>query len=196
MEGLTAAEAAVLLAVHRGFDTVESIARLLNTSRETVESIIEKLKSRGLVEEYTTGFIIKRRRIRLTEHGLNAVPEAMRLLEHAAEAARRIASQLSEVHSSEAVLQPASRTGYLAPGLALMDLLFVLPMLQTLGLIGLGEAVLLSQLLSSEEQDHEEHVGVEGYEDYEGGEYGDYEGGDTGVDVDAGFDADYDGFIA
>ncbi|HID41304.1 MAG TPA: MarR family transcriptional regulator, partial [Pyrodictium sp.] len=63
--GLTPSQAAVLLAVHRGIDTVDALAKALRVSREVVEGIVEELKAAGLLEEYRSGLILKRRRLRL-----------------------------------------------------------------------------------------------------------------------------------
>ena len=88
--GLTAAEAAVLLAVASGATSVDEVAELLNVSRRDVEGIVERLVSMGyLAWERGRGLLRWRRRLRLTEKGLETLPEARRLLEHVAETVKR-----------------------------------------------------------------------------------------------------------
>jgi len=85
--GLSAAEAAVLLAAAAGADTVEKIARLLNADPAAVKKAVERLVARGYLGERTERrlLLFKRKRIVLTEKGLDALPDARRLLLHAAE---------------------------------------------------------------------------------------------------------------
>ena len=83
---LRPSEAAVLLAISNGIDTVDAVARALNTSKETVEQIVGELEAKGLVERHEEGRIIKRRKLRLTRQGLDALAEARRQLDKLLEA--------------------------------------------------------------------------------------------------------------
>jgi len=133
LEGLTPSQAAVLLAVHRGIDTVDALAKALRVSREVVEKIVEELKAAGLLEEYRSGLILKRRRLRLTRQGLDAVPEAMRLMEHAAAAAKKLLQE-----------QRLPEDWSWGP----RELLLAVPLLPMLGLLTAMEAMMLLSVLS------------------------------------------------
>jgi len=78
---MTAAEAAALLAVNAGARSEKEVAMLLNTDEATARRLVERLRSKGLLEvEERRLLVLRRRRLRLTEKGLEAVPEARRLL--------------------------------------------------------------------------------------------------------------------
>ena len=191
--GLTPSQAAVLLAVHRGLDTVEAIARVLRVSREVVESIVEELKAAGLLEEYRSGLILKRRRLRLTRRGLDAVPEAMRLMEPAAAAAKRLLQ--------EQRLPEDWRWGS-------RELLLAAPLLPMLGLLTAMEAVMLLSVLAGlaladdlawaggwGEEPSQDTIAVD---DAGAGDSGDLDSGldDPGLDLgdaDIGLDGGFDG---
>ena len=184
--GLSAAEAAVLLAVHRGARTPGEIAELLNASREDVERILERLEARGLVKLVERRRLLWRRREAvLTEKGLEAIPEAERLLVHAAEAARRAVEASRRGSGSAAAPAGAQVAAPLA-----FDAPWLLPALVALGFL---EASLLPLLVAEaaadavawQEWGWDEHVEDDSGEDDLGG------GGlDDGVDA-GGFD---DGF--
>ncbi len=142
--GLTAAEAAVLLAVAAGADTVEKIAGLLNADPAAVKRVAERLAARGYLEEKTERrlLVLKRRRIVLTEKGLDALPEARRLLLHAAE----LLSPQRRGTSSEPLVervgsgQPSPGEEELVESLAALGIgAAMLPLL--LGLLGAGLAL-------------------------------------------------------
>ena len=141
--GLTAAEAAVLLAVAAGADTVEKIAGLLNADPEAVKRVVERLASRGYLEERTERrlLVLRRRRIVLTEKGLDALPEARRLLLHAAELLSPRGPRPSGEPLVERVgAQPAPGEEELLESLAALGMgAAVLPLL--LGLLGAGLAL-------------------------------------------------------
>lgn len=192
-EGLTPSQAAVLLAVHRGIDTVEGLAKALRVSREAVEGIVGELKAAGLLEEYRSGLILKRRRLRLTRQGLDAVPEAMRLMEHAAAAARKLLRE-----------QRLPEDWSWSP----RELLLAAPLLPMLGLLTAMEAMmLLSVLAGLALADGLAWTGGWGGEPGEDavddGDGGDLDGGeldsgldDVGLDLgdaDMGFDGGFDG---
>ncbi|KSW11592.1 hypothetical protein CF15_01805 [Pyrodictium occultum] len=140
--GLTPSQAAVLLAVYRGVDRVEELARALRLPRETVEDIVGELEAMGMLEEYRSGLIFKRRRLRLTRRGLDAVPEAMRLMEHAAQAAKRLVEARLARQEARRLEAPADA------GLPEEELLAIAPLLPMLGLLSAAEALMLLDLLS------------------------------------------------
>ncbi|BES82822.1 helix-turn-helix domain-containing protein [Pyrodictium abyssi] len=192
-EGLTPSQAAVLLAVHRGIDTVEGLAKALRVSREVVERIVEELKAAGLLEEYRSGLILKRRRLRLTRQGLDAVPEAMRLMEHAAVAAKKLLQE-----------QRLPEDWSWGP----RELLLAAPLLPMLGLLTAMEAMMLLSVLTglALADDLAWTVGWDGEpgEDaVDAGDGGDLDGGelDSGLDdvsldlgdADMEFDGGFDG---
>ncbi len=148
---LRPSEAAVLLAISSGIDTVDAIARALNTSKETVEQIVEGLEAKGLVERREEGRIIKRRRLRLTRQGLDAVAEARRQLDKLLEAYQH--------YRREKVLPPSWVWG-------LDEFLLALPLLALLGMV---PAIEIVELLGAATEAGE----VGEVEDYEGEDYDD-----------------------
>ncbi len=142
---LRPSEAAVLLAISNGIDTVDAVARALNTSKETVEQIVEELEAKGLIERHEEGRIIKRMRLRLTRQGLDAVAEARRQLDKLLEAYQH--------YRREKVLPPSWVWG-------LDEFLLALPLLALLGIV---PAIEIVELLGAATEARE--VGeVEGYE--------------------------------
>ena len=137
-------EAAVLAAISRGVKTVRALAKLFNTSEDAIASIVERLKSMGLVEEVEKGLIIRRRELRLTREGLERLDEALRLLRNAASRVEAVAREQGRV-TREALPE---------------ELGFVLPLLAVLGLINLNW--LLGYLALEE---------LEALEDIEAGDY-------------------------
>jgi len=75
--GLSYGEALALLLIHRGVDSVGGLSRALGVSREEAEEIVRGLESRGLVR-VERGLLGGR--IRLTRAGLDALPEAARVV--------------------------------------------------------------------------------------------------------------------
>ncbi|WP_460124316.1 MarR family transcriptional regulator [Stetteria hydrogenophila] len=118
--GLTYSEAAALLVIHRGVDTVKGVAEALQVSTSEAERIVASLEAKGLVERVRKGLIFKRERLRLTKRGLDAVPEALEILKRASEAAVKAAEE--------------ARSGREAPPLE-PDILAVLPAMAFLNLI-------------------------------------------------------------
>ncbi len=189
-EGLTAAEAAVLLAVHRGLDTVDKLARYLRASREDVEAIVARLEARGLLRREKRGLILKRTVLRLTEKGLEALPEAERLLSSAAEAARRML-----LEPQPGAVQPRYQAAPAAAtaGFDPLELAMILPLLGWLGFLPLSamEAAMLGAMMGS----RVEEGGEEAWAEEESGEWGE-EGEDVGYEdsgvEDYEFDVDLD----
>ncbi len=144
---LRPSEVAVLLAISNGIDTVDAIARALNTSKEVVEQIVEELEAKGLVERRVEGRIIKRRRLVLTRQGLDAAAEARRQLDKLLEAYQH--------YRREGVLPPSWAWG-------LEEFLLALPLLALLGMV---PAIEIAELLEapSETRDVEDY----GEEDYD-----------------------------
>ncbi|RUM47533.1 MAG: hypothetical protein DSY37_02135 [Hyperthermus sp.] len=129
--GLDAGEALVLLAVARGVDTPGKIAGFFNASKRVVDSIIARLKRHGLLAEERK---FLRRRLVLTERGLELLPEAQRLVVHTVRAAKTLERNTSQsrgggeapLHSSDAIPFSALTTLTLTPlveALLLSDLL-------------------------------------------------------------------------
>ena len=188
--GLTPSQAAVLLAIHRGLDTVDAIAKALRVSREVVESIIEELKAAGLVEEYQGGLILRRRKLRLTRQGLDTVPEAMRLMEHAAVAAKKLLQE-----------QRLPGDWRWSP----QELLLAVPLLPMLGLLTATEAMMLLSVLtgltlvddlawSSSWSDESHYEAMDEADDVNTGDAYYEDTDDAGFDLgDAGLDGGFDG---
>ncbi len=132
MSSLTPAEAAALLAIHAGARDEKEVASMLNTDVETARRLVERLRSRGLVEvEERRILFIRRRRLRLTEKGLEAIPEARRVLLETV-AAR---SARSEARHETQGAEKAPSDAAMAPELGL-PLLALLPLLLGAGLVG------------------------------------------------------------
>ena len=148
MPGLSPSEAAVLLAVHQGASTPREIARLLNASEEAVERIVERLVSRRLLEwrEERRLLILRRRRLALTELGLEALPEAQETLQRMLLRAKQPAAR-PEKEGEQTRPRPEPPV---AP-FAAAELAAILPMLIGIGLIG----ALFEDAWSGEEVDRE-----------------------------------------
>ena len=134
-------EAAVILAISKGIDTVDALAKALNTGKEAVEQVVEELKSRGLVEEVVEGKIIKRRRLCLTALGLDALVEAQKRINDLVKA--------YEHYREARTLPPSWPWG-------LEEFLTALPLLTILGLVPATEVLALlaadaAELLYDEE---------------------------------------------
>ncbi|BEP16756.1 hypothetical protein PYJP_01080 [Pyrofollis japonicus] len=171
--GLRPSEAAVLVAISRGIDTAEAIASLLNTDKNTAKNIIETLIAKGLVKEVVEGRIIKRRRLVLTEKGLDALPEAQKILSQAATVAKEYAER-KEVPPA----WPWSPA----------ELFLVLPVLDMLGLLPLGFLALEAVDASMHEvdeysDDEEEDLAEDDIDDWESGDIDMDIGIDDGIDV-------------
>ena len=78
---LSYSEAVVLLLIYKGVTSVKGIARALRVSQAEAERIVRSLEAKGLVR-VERGFL-GRTRVRLTQEGLDAIPEASRLVEEA-----------------------------------------------------------------------------------------------------------------
>ena len=171
MAGLSYSEALALVLIHRGVDTVRDLARAMDLDPREVEEIVGSLETKGLVERVVEGRILKRERLRLTRRGLDAVPEAMRLLREAAAMAREAAeaARRGEPVAVDQALLP------LLPGLAFLDLL----PLWALTILLAGSLEPWAPAWPPEEAPEDEA----GRDDY----------GDPG---DAGFDADFDPGLA
>ncbi len=118
-ERLSYSEAVALLLVHSGVDSVKGLARLLGVSEEEAWSIVRGLEARGLVR-------VERRflggaRVRLTRRGLDALPEAARLVEEVRGALLRAAEARRAPDAPEPALDPGLLA--LAPALAFLGLL-------------------------------------------------------------------------
>ncbi len=162
-DGLGLVEAAILAAVANGVDTIEGLARLLRMDRGDVERVVEELKAKGLLVEEEKGFIIRRRRLRLTREGYEALGRARRLLEEAAKSAREVLERVRREGRGRVSLEELE--GLLAP-----ELLAVLPLLQFIGLIPLLELPLI--LEAAEELDWDSGEDVEGDAGVGDGDYG------------------------
>ena len=145
---LKPSEAAVLLAISNGIDSLEAIARVLNTSKDTVRQIVEELEAKGLVEIHEEGRIIKRRRLRLTRQGLDALAEARRQLDKLLEAYQH--------YRREKMLPPSWSWG-------LDEFLLALPLLALLGIVPAIEIVELLGNMAMEPSNAEDYEG----EDYD-----------------------------
>ena len=85
MAGLSYFEAGILAAVYRGVNTVRGLKELFHTvDPRVVEETVKRLEERGLVKRITRGRILKREELALTEAGVQALDEAMRMLREAA----------------------------------------------------------------------------------------------------------------
>ncbi len=91
-QGLLYSEAAALMLIHRGLSTVKEVASALRVSVEEASRIIASLEAKGLVERVRGG-ILRRKKLRLTKRGLDALPEAAEVLRRASEAAARAAEE-------------------------------------------------------------------------------------------------------
>ena len=149
--GLRPSEAAVLLAISNGIDTVDAIARALNASRETVRRIVEDLAARGLVEVRREGRIIRKEKLRLTRMGLDSLGEARRQLQELVEAYKH--------YRESRALPPTWRWG-------LDEFMLVLPLLAVLGIVAATELVDLLGSLGADDQAGLGY-GEEEYEDIE-----------------------------
>jgi DNA-binding MarR family transcriptional regulator len=135
MAKLNLVEAAVLTAIAEGVDTVEGIAELLKVSREDAEALVEQLKAKGLiVEEEKRLLFIRRRRLRLTRAGLEALEQARRMLSEAASRVREAAERARVEGQPFEMLVPD-------------EVLLILPVLEMAGLISLLELPLYLELL-------------------------------------------------
>ena len=183
MAGLTAAEAAVLLAVASGARTVEEVAELLNISPTDASRIIERLVAGGYLvwRERRRLLFLRRRELALTEKGLEALPEARRLLEHAARIVEKTVAAGGEAGPPPAV---ASTLG--------AELALLIPMLVGLGFL---DAALLSTLTASRYWD-ELSVDTGGEEEFVEADTDDISSEDFEPDsgMDAGVDAGGDVF--
>jgi DNA-binding MarR family transcriptional regulator len=171
--GLRPSEAAVLVAISRGIDTVEAIASLLNTDKDTAKDIIETLIAKGLVREHVEGRIIKRRRLILTDKGLDALPEAQKILSQAATVAKEYAER-----------KEIPPTWPWSPA----ELFLILPVLDMLGLLPIGLLMLEAVEASAREideyvNDEEEDLAEDDIDDWESGDIDMDIGVDDGIDV-------------
>lgn len=148
MASLSPSEAVVLLAVHQGASTPREIARLLNASEKAVEKIVARLVNRGLLEwrEERRFLFLRRRRLALTELGLEALPEAQETLQRMLLGAKPAPRPGGEKKQEE----PQHTEPPMAP-LAAMELAAILPMLLGIGLLG----ALFEDALSGDEVDKE-----------------------------------------
>jgi len=146
---LKPSEAAVLLAISNGIDSLEAIARALNVSKDTARQIIEELEAKGLVEVHEEGRIIRRKRLRLTRQGLDALAEARRQLDELLEAYRH--------YRKEKMLPPSWSWGLdeFLLALPLLALLGIVPAVEIIELLG-NMAMESSDIMDYEEEDYDE----------------------------------------
>lgn len=143
-EQLTPAEAAVLVLISRGITKPEVIADTMRISVDEVKRLIESLKAKGLVEEEEKKILfLRRKRLRLTSKGFDALSEALELLKKIAERARHAyeamrAHRLSTEQAGDAV--EGREYNVYAPFSA--EELMILPVLVTLGIL---PAVMLAE---------------------------------------------------
>ena len=111
-------EAVVLLLIYRGVTSLKGIARALRVSQAEAERIVRSLEAKGMVR-VERGFL-GRARVRLTPEGLDAIPEASRLVEEARRAIIEAAEKARE-HGEPPVLDAGILS--LTPALLFLGLL-------------------------------------------------------------------------
>jgi len=163
MPSLTPAEAAALLAIHAGARNVDEVASLLNTDTDTARRLVERLRSKGLVEvEERRLLFIKRRRLRLTEKGLEAIPEARRILLETITGQETSASHVGG-KGAETTQPQQPPTG--PPEQALPLSMALLPLLLSLGLLGVAVAATAEEPGEADDiHDMEEHTDIIQYD--------------------------------
>jgi DNA-binding MarR family transcriptional regulator len=135
VEKINLVEAAVLVAIAEGVDTIDGIAELLRISREDAEALVDQLKAKGLVvEEERKLLFIHKKRLRLTRKGLEALEQARNMLKEAA-------GKVKEA------TEKASIEGKPFEILLTDDILLILPVLEMVGFISLLELPLLLDLV-------------------------------------------------
>ena len=157
-------DAAIIYAVWRGYNTLDSLMDLLGgVDPEVVKDRVRRLVARGLLRVEERGFLFfKKSVVRLTEAGVKAVEWAQRLLRETADKAERALRERGYRRVEEA-LEDATLVSILGG-------LWVLPFLASMGL-------LFMPVIAAAAEPYEE-----GYEDY--GDMGDDEviGDDIGLD--------------
>ncbi len=119
-------EAAVLLAVSKGVNTVENLALLLNVDKEELGRVVEGLVAKGLLNVQVKGLIFKRKVLTLTRAGYNLLPEASKKVKEIAEKAREVVRKVREQGLSR-----EEAYGLLTPYMPVLPLLVWLGLLPT-----------------------------------------------------------------
>ncbi|HIC99335.1 MAG TPA: hypothetical protein EYP08_06840 [Pyrodictiaceae archaeon] len=143
-------EAAVLVAIAKGIETLDELAELLRVDRDSIVKVLEQLEAKGLVKKERKGLIFKKTVYRLTQEGYEVLEEANRKLREAAKELEEVGKRLEKEHIEASKTAPLPREG-------LAELIAIAPLLSWLGLLDIAlMPVLLSSLADHEEIDIDE----------------------------------------
>ncbi len=164
-------EYSMLELIKSGNDTPDKLAERLNMPREDVEQALSALESRGLVERYRKGLLVKKTAYKLTELGEK---ERVRLREEASKEIEKASQLVRENRYEEAkqVLEPMEEYIPVFASLGLMTDAMLISFLATY--MGIMLPALMTTALASEaapESEAPEGEGMEG---------GDVDVGDSG----------------
>jgi len=124
-EDLSLFEAGILAAVYRGVNTLGALKEMFNTvDPKVVEATVLKLESKGLISRKQKGFLRKRTVYILTQRGVDALDQALKMLREASEAAK---SKIEAAGASRGIDDYAPLLG--------AELFSILPLLLFLGFL-------------------------------------------------------------